>query len=119
MINCLECYRCARIGNIAYCPFLEVNPCYRGAHRVVIPPPKQQRQAKPKEAYKLQIPESLKNTKCYPHRHYIFQAVTEYTSFKRISETLRIDPETIRHFVARICEFNNVYMGEVKNCVIE
>ena len=110
MINCYNCYQCKHIGNILYCPFFGLNPCYRGEHELILP-----KTTKPGEKA-LIIP--LSDSKCYQYRKFIFYQLKNKKSITDIANYLKINVSTLRQYVDKVLEYNNITLKELKYYVV-
>lgn len=113
MINCFKCYRCKHIGNILYCPFFELNPCIRGEHEMVIP-------KAPKAAPKAQVlkfPPS--NSKCVPYGVFIMKELKKGVSLERLSYLVGINVPTIKVYVRKVLDYNEINERMLKFYEIE
>ena len=110
MINCYNCYQCKHIGNILYCPFFGLHPCYRGEHELVLP-----KITKLGEKT-LIIPQS--ESKCYQYRKFIFYQLKNKKSITDIANYLKINVSTLRQYVDKVLEYNNITLKELKHYVV-
>ena len=110
MINCYNCYQCKHIGNILYCPFFGLNPCYRGEHELVLP-----KITKPSETT-LIIP--LSESRGYQYRKLIFYQLKNKKSITDIANYLKINVYTLRQYVDKVLEYNNITLKELKHYVV-
>lgn len=110
MINCYTCYQCKHIGNILYCPFFGLNLCYRGEHELILP-----KTTKPGEKA-LIIP--LSDSKCYQYRKFIFYQLKNKKSITDIANYLKINVSTLRQYVDKVLEYNNITLKELKHYVV-
>lgn len=110
MINCYNCYQCKHIGHILYCSFFGLNPCYRGEHELILP-----ETSKP-GIKELIIPKS--DSKCYQYRKFIFYQLKNKKPLTDIAKYLKINVSTMRQYVDKVLEHNNITLKELKNYTI-
>ena len=103
MIDCSKCYRFKIVVNKAYCPFLGLNPCYRGFHYLNL------NGLQPiGEKYKriLIVPKS--KSAAYPYTNRIIKAVKNNDNIAALARDINVDVNVIRDYILKLMDYNNI-----------
>ena len=112
MINCLKCYHCEKIGNIVYCPFFDINPCYRGKHIILNLPEHKKQRVIHKHINSIEVPETLKRSKYYPN---LKKFLIELIQKGQLSHSSReFQSEYPYEYINKILEYNGITKEELK-----
>lgn len=110
MINCFKCYHCKRIGNILYCPFFDIQPCYRGEHKLDL---SQLNTKQNVNARKIIVPRS--QSVCYKHTERILKAYANAESMLELSKELGINKDTMRVYADRLLNYNCITVATIRS----
>ena len=111
MIDCYKCYKCERIGNVLYCPFFDIQPCYRGEHKLNLALLNAQKKA---EVRKIIVPRS--QSVFYKHTERILKAyANEESMLKRLSKELGINNDTMRKYAYRLLYLNCMTVATLRS----
>lgn len=116
MIDCMKCYRCVRIDDIVYCPFFDINPCYRGEHQIVLP---QGKPKKRKHVKNIEVPAALQKSKYYPYLHDLLAALAQRKTITATCKELRLNENSVQEYVHKILEYNGIIKQELINYEFE
>lgn len=110
MINCVKCYHCKLIGNILYCPFFGIQPCYRGEHKINLA----ELNTKNKAETKVIIVPSSKSV-CYAHTERILKAYSNAESILELARELNITKNNISTYANRVLDFNGITIATLRS----
>lgn len=120
MINCYKCYHCKHHANVLYCPFFDLEECFRGKHKMILPK-NEKLKLKPVEKVHIKFsntPQAIAG-KCYKHRKYIFECRKKGMPYSEIGKRLGIVANSIYCFVNKTLHRNGLEIWELDRCIID